>query len=110
MSNKTRQCIRCGVEYTLYPKKPGLITECTECGRNSELGIEQLGGNMIYSHKTGATIEIKPMSEAIEFAKKTRRLGAGVTASLTQSKLKAEREVHGRGTRWNGTTLKGDNK
>lgn len=112
MTNKSRQCVRCGATYTPYHKKPGLITECGPCGQATEdsSGEEKLGGNMIYAHKTGGVIEIKPLSEAQKFADKTKRLGAGVTASITQSKLSAEKQVHGQGTRWNGTTIKGNNK
>ena len=45
---------------------------------------------MIYEHKTGAYIEVKPLGEAEAFAKKTKRWGAGVTRSLVESKLTPE--------------------
>jgi DNA-directed RNA polymerase subunit RPC12/RpoP len=88
-------CVDCGEEFVWYKDKPGRINQCTECGQ--EVEVERLGGNMIYLHKTGGYIEIKPLSEAEEFADKTRRLGAGVTASLTQSKRMAERQLFNHG-------------
>lgn len=85
-----KECVNCGEEF--YPKrdKPGKIDECWTCGRKSEKDIVKLGGNMIWEHKTAPTIEIKPLSEARSFAKKTRRFGAGVLASITQPKMTDE--------------------
>ena len=95
-------CRECGITFTLYPKKPGFIDQCASCGtmeedRQTESGIERLGGNMVYLHKTGAQIEIKPMSEARKFSSKTRRFGAGVTMSLTESKYAHEKVIEGEG-------------
>ena len=34
-----RQCVKCGDAYQLGHKKPGLITECWECGKDSEVTV-----------------------------------------------------------------------
>lgn len=34
-----RQCKKCGNPYELQPKKPGLITECWDCGKESEVMV-----------------------------------------------------------------------
>jgi hypothetical protein len=84
MSRSNRTCSRCQREFVLKPGKPGLIHHCPQCSTET---VELLGGNMIYQHKTGGYIEVKPLEEARRFAKKTKRLGAGVTASITESKI-----------------------
>lgn len=55
-------CERCGSEYNLEERKghPGKITECENCAVETENKVE---GKMIFSHKTGATIEIKKDGE-----------------------------------------------
>ena len=51
-------CERCGANFNLEERKghPGKITECEHCAVETENKME---GRMIFSHKTGATIEIK---------------------------------------------------
>ena len=82
------KCRDCGASFANYKGKPGYVNQCTRCGEETEANLdeERLGGNMIYEHKTGAYIEIKPLSQAIVFAEKTQRLGAGVTKSIAESK------------------------
>lgn len=97
---KRIECRDCGREFTPYPNLPGYYNQCGYCGEKTERsqerkGIERLGGNMIYLHKTGGEIEIKPMSKAKQFAAKTKRFGAGVTKVLTESKLRKEMEIEG---------------
>lgn len=55
-------CETCGVEYNLEERKgrPGRLTECESCATETESKVE---GTMIFSHKTGATIEIKKDGE-----------------------------------------------
>lgn len=56
------KCEKCGVEYNLEERKgqPGKITECETCATETESKME---GTMVFSHKTGATIEIKKDGE-----------------------------------------------
>jgi RNA polymerase-binding transcription factor DksA len=55
-------CEVCGQEYNIEERKghPGKITECENCANETETKAE---GKMIFSHKTGATIEIKKDGE-----------------------------------------------
>lgn len=78
-----RICKHCDEEFELKPGKPGLIDYCP---RHSHEIVELTGGNMIWDHKTAPYIETKPMHDAKRFASLTRRLGAGVTRSITQSR------------------------
>jgi hypothetical protein len=62
-----QMCEKCGEMYDLEKRKgmPGKITECEECALETEVKVE---GSMIFSHKTGATIEIKKDGELIHEA------------------------------------------
>lgn len=55
-------CDSCGVEYNLEDRKgkAGKLTQCENCAEEVESKME---GSMIFSHKTGATIEIKKDGE-----------------------------------------------
>lgn len=55
-------CETCGAQYNVEARKgqPGKITECENCAVETENKME---GKMIFSHKTGATIEIKKDGE-----------------------------------------------
>ena len=86
----TIKCRDCGDEFDMFPNKPGFINQCSDCAsRMHAMGddVEKLGGNMVYSHKTAPEIEIKPMAQALIFAKKQRRLGHGVIGCIVESKL-----------------------
>lgn len=56
------RCETCGSEYNLEERKgqPGKLTQCENCAEETESKME---GTMIFSHKTGATIEIKKDGE-----------------------------------------------
>lgn len=56
------RCETCGSEYNMEERKgqPGKITQCENCAEETESKME---GTMIFSHKTGATIEIKKDGE-----------------------------------------------
>jgi hypothetical protein len=60
-------CETCGQEYNLEARKgePGKLTQCENCATETESKVE---GKMIFSHKTGATIEIKKDGELIHEA------------------------------------------
>ena len=55
-------CESCGSEYNLEDRKgkAGKLTQCENCADETE---EKMEGKMIFSHKTGATIEIKKDGE-----------------------------------------------
>lgn len=55
-------CESCGAEYNMEERKgmPGKLTDCEYCAEEVENKAE---GKMIFSHKTGATIEIKKDGE-----------------------------------------------
>ncbi len=52
-----RNCESCGVEYNSEERRglPGKVTHCESCATETQNKME---GKMIFSHKTGATIEI----------------------------------------------------
>ncbi len=56
------RCENCQQEYNLEERKgmAGKITQCENCAEETENKVE---GKMIFSHKTGATIEIKKDGE-----------------------------------------------
>lgn len=55
-------CEKCGQEFNQEARKgrPGKLTECEDCALETETKME---GTMVFSHKTGATIEIKKDGE-----------------------------------------------
>lgn len=60
-------CETCKQEYNLEARKgmPGKLTQCEDCAEETENKVE---GKMIFSHKTGATIEIKKDGELLHEA------------------------------------------
>lgn len=56
------ECDSCGARYNQEARKgmPGKITQCENCAVETETKMD---GKMIFSHKTGATIEIKKDGE-----------------------------------------------
>ncbi|MES2526303.1 MAG: hypothetical protein V4598_04425 [Bdellovibrionota bacterium] len=62
-----RKCEKCGQEYNMEARKgeAGKLTECENCAHETETKVE---GTMIFSHKTGATIEIKKDGELLHEA------------------------------------------
>lgn len=84
-------CRDCGSPFALFPGKPGYVDQCENCARDVPL----LGGNMIWTHKTAPSIEIKPMDQAVLFAKKQKRFGAGPLRSISQSKEQAHKSLVG---------------
>lgn len=76
-----RECIVCGFEYDDLDRRgqPGRITECEDCAEEDEV---LRTGNMIYDHKTGASIQINSnpeltryINKATELRKKASNLG-----------------------------------
>jgi hypothetical protein len=105
MADEMRECSDCGEKYRLTRDKPGKIDVCGKCGLKAG-EVERLGGNMVYTHKTAPALEIKPLSEAEAFARKTRRFGAGVTQSLCESKGRHEKTMFKDGTWMKNEPLK----
>lgn len=102
-----RECSRCGGSYRLTRDKPGKIDVCHQCGSITET-TARVGGNMVWDGKQAPEIEIKPMKDAVKFNSKTRRLGAGVTASLCVNKKQAESELFRNGQWMSDEVLKKD--
>lgn len=107
MPEELRRCTQCGDKYRLTRDKPGKIYLCWGCGARTETEA-RVGGNMVWTGKQAPEIEIKSMKEAKKFAAKTRRLGAGVTASLCVSKKKAESELFRNGQWMKNEPMEGD--
>lgn len=65
--NDPRRCENCGAEYNgaLRRLQPGKLTVCEDC---AEEVVEKVEGKMVFSHKTGATIEITQDGELIHEA------------------------------------------
>lgn len=55
-------CESCGEQFNQEDRKgrPGKITQCEDCAMET---VELMEGTMVFSHKTGATIEIKQDGE-----------------------------------------------
>jgi hypothetical protein len=83
---KKLTCRDCNKEFAeKLPGAPGFRNQCSTCSL-TQPEPEPIGGNMIWDHKTAPYIELKPMKEAKRFAAQTKRLGAGVTSCLLESK------------------------
>lgn len=69
-------CANCEMEYTKQERqgKPGRLTICNECA-NEEGDIQKYTGNMIFSHKTAATIQINKDPSLTQFINGKRQSG-----------------------------------
>lgn len=68
-------CKDCGTEYDAASRrgKPGKFTVCNECAEeNSE--VTKYTGNMIYSHKTGCSIQINTDPRLTQYLINTTKL------------------------------------
>ena len=82
-----RECSKCEAEYNPEDRKgkPGLITECNEC---AEEKVTKYTGNMIYDHKTSATIQINSdpsLTAYINNSTKLRNKGSNLGNNLKVS-------------------------
>ena len=100
-------CIHCEKEFQPSQQKPGKVNECWSCGLTHET-TARVGGNMIWLGKQAPEIEIKSMKAAKKFASKTRRLGAGVTASIIANKKGAEKDLFRNGQWMKNDPMSGD--
>ena len=84
MRDKVRYCSECDIEYVLTKTKLGPIHMCDECGENHETE-DMYTGNMIYDHKTGATIQINSdprLTDYINASTKLRNKGSNLGNNL----------------------------
>jgi len=80
---KQHICSVCEIDYTLTDNKPGPIHMCEECGEGDE--IDKYTGNMIYDHKTGASIQINSdpgLTSYINDSTKLRNKGSNLGNNL----------------------------
>lgn len=82
-----RECKNCGMEYDDSSRKnrPGLIIHCSECADES---VEKFTGVMIYTHKTGGTIQVNRdprITEYIIDATRLRNKGSNLGNNLKVS-------------------------
>jgi hypothetical protein len=70
-----RNCNICGAEYdTLSRKgKPGLYTECNECGEEGETAVKYTG-NMIFGHKCASELQINADARLTQYINDTTKL------------------------------------
>lgn len=82
-------CKSCGSEYVLADRrgKPGKLTDCQECA-DAAGDVDRFTGNMIYSHKTSAEIQInvnpaltRYINQATKLVNKGSNLGNNLKAS-----------------------------
>jgi hypothetical protein len=87
-----RICNKCDADYKLTPHKPGPINLCDECGEEHEVE-HKYTGNMIYDHKTGASIQINSdpaLTAYISNSTKLRNKGSNLGNNLKVDSSKAK--------------------
>jgi hypothetical protein len=67
----SRRCAACHA--LIAPARLAALPTTPWCVACAETRVARLGGNMVWSHKTGPVIEVKPMAKAKRFARLTRR-------------------------------------
>lgn len=83
-----RKCETCSLDYDLNDRKnkPGKITQCNECAEENG-DVEKYTANMIYSHKTGCSIQINKDSRLTDYINKTTELknkGSNMTSNINE--------------------------
>lgn len=81
--SKERECSVCGIEYKVTACKAGPIHMCNDCGEDQE--VDKYTGNMIYDHKTGASIQINSdprLTAYINNSTKLRNKGSNLGNNL----------------------------
>lgn len=66
-------CIKCNEEYDRDARrgKPGKITECDSCAEET---VEKYTGNIIYDHKTGASLQINTDPKLTQYIMQATKL------------------------------------
>jgi hypothetical protein len=81
-----RKCRKCGELFILGFNKPGNVNDCVSC---SEQDIPIYVAKVAHSSKNSSLVELEFTTnhyEAAKFNGAQKRMGAGVTGSLIQSK------------------------
>lgn len=89
---RKKVCSVCEINYTVTNDKPGPIHMCGDCGEEHEL-VDKYTGNMIYDHKTGASIQINSdpaLTAYINGATKLRNKGSNLGNNLKVDSSKAK--------------------
>lgn len=81
-------CDTCNLEYDTKSRRgnPGRFTQCNECGEECET-TEKYTGNMIYSHKTGCSIQINADPRLTQYLNDTTSLknkGSNMSNNINQ--------------------------
>ena len=87
----SRSCSVCEAEYEVTNGKPGPIHMCADCGEEHE--VDKYTGNMIYDHKTGASIQINSdpaLTAYINNSTKLRNKGSNLGNNLKVNSAKAK--------------------
>jgi hypothetical protein len=64
-------CIKCEDEFTPYPNKPGRVNECPCCAE--EVAVKYTG-NIIYDHKTAASLQINTDPSLTQYIRQATKL------------------------------------
>lgn len=75
MSIHNTICVSCGAEYDKLERrgKPGRAIVCDDCGEEEDSTVKYTG-NMIYSHKTGCSIQINTDPRLTQYLNDTTKL------------------------------------
>jgi hypothetical protein len=81
-------CDTCGADYDTLSRRgnPGRLTQCNECGEEDETTVKYTG-NMIYSHKTGCSIQINADARLTQYINDTTKLknkGSNMNNNINQ--------------------------
>ena len=81
-------CASCNAEYNKADRrgKPGRAIVCNECGEDEAEAV-MYTGNMIYSHKTGCSIQINASPALTEYLNATTKLknkGSNMSDNINQ--------------------------
>lgn len=98
-----RTCSVCDADYEVNNNKPGPIHMCHECGEEHE-SVDKYTGNMIYDHKTGASIQINSDPELTAYINNSTKLrnkgsNLGNNLKVASHKAKSNGLVHSAGGR-----------
>jgi hypothetical protein len=75
-----RTCKQCASEFTLMSNHVGYSHKCAHC--NAATDVERVGAEIHWEGKHTPVIEVVPLSRALKFNRKSKRLGASVLRSI----------------------------
>lgn len=90
-----RECEECGFEYDDRTRKgkPGKLTQCGDCAEESE---DKFTGVMIYTHKTGPSIQINRDPELTKYILASTKLNKKASNLGNNLKVAGKQVGHGR--------------